>query len=697
MAQIVNAIDATFNVTSTDGHVTLAITQVNGVITSVQLTTSDIASAAALNLKASQADLTALAGRVTTAEGNITSLTGRVSTNETDIANLRQLYNNLQQSQPVPVTSLPSSGQQQGVIYRLAGTTSYSDYMWNGSTWVLMATYNNAIDNVPTLGSENLVKSGGVFDKVSHIGSNQIDGTLKSGSLEIYPQFIDGEYKTTSGTSISTVTNASYSTIVIDDVFEGEIFDLKLDSLVGQNYWNNYFIFAKDDTTSAIDVSDITDYVEEIDSENFIYRLTVPNGTSKIYSTCLKNQKGIISVTGFTNVKSLKWLNVEPEQIDGAEHTFESTAITPTFTDGGYKSEGSNKVISSVVSGTMTLITIDNVNFGEVYDLYLLGAVGEQYWKNYFIFAKTDNEASISVGEIADYVKVLNETKGIYRLTVPQNTTKIFSSCNISEKSSISVSKVVSKKSLSWLKVKIDNLGEDSITYIENLFNEVLNTKKEIDLRYHLYDSIKKPIDFNGKSLVAFGDSITYGQTHNQGTYTQNSYIKLFCDYAGVSVLDNQAVPGTTISNRGSNDIYSKILNYNGDADIIWIAGGINDWSFGCPLGVFGDTDNTTVYGALKGICEYLTTNYPNAIVIFITPLSVTTPEELWIPILPIDAYRTAIYDVATYYGYNVVNGLGLGMPQRQGAWSDLIIADSCHPTEIGHALYARNLCGKLL
>ena len=173
---IIDNIDATFNVTSTDGHVTLAITQENGVITSVQVTTSDIASAAALNLKASQADLSALAGRVTTAEGNITLLGGRVSTaegnitllggrvstNETDIANLQQLYNNLQQSKPVPLTALPSTGQQQGVIYRLAGSTSYSDYMWNGSTWVLMATYNNAIDDNPTAGSDNLVKSGGV-------------------------------------------------------------------------------------------------------------------------------------------------------------------------------------------------------------------------------------------------------------------------------------------------------------------------------------------------------------------------------------------------------------------------------------------------------------------------------------------------------------------------------------------------------
>ena len=155
VASIINNITASFTLSTADGHINLTLTQVNGQVATLTLTSSDIASAQAL---------TALTGRVTTAEGNITSLTGRVSTNETDIANLQQLYNGLQQSKPVPVTALPETGQQQGVIYRLAGTTSYSDNMWNGSTWVLMATYNNAIDDEPTAGSDNLVKSGGVAD-----------------------------------------------------------------------------------------------------------------------------------------------------------------------------------------------------------------------------------------------------------------------------------------------------------------------------------------------------------------------------------------------------------------------------------------------------------------------------------------------------------------------------------------------------
>jgi hypothetical protein len=228
IVEVLNVLTISYNVTSTDGHVTFHIEQVDGKITSVTLTTSDIASADALNLKASQADFTALAsrvttaegnittlggrmttaegnittlggrmttaegnittlgGRMTTAEGNITSLGGRVSTNETDIANLQHLYNDLQQSKPVPVTALPETGQQQGVIYRLAGTTSYSDYMWNGSTWVLMATYNNAIDPRPKKASQNLVTSGGVFDNIGALDISELNATENPHTLAQY-------------------------------------------------------------------------------------------------------------------------------------------------------------------------------------------------------------------------------------------------------------------------------------------------------------------------------------------------------------------------------------------------------------------------------------------------------------------------------------------------------------------------------
>jgi hypothetical protein len=38
--------------------------------------------------------------------------------------------------------------------------------MWYNNDWVLMAQYDNGIDDNPTPGSNNLVKSGGVFNNM---------------------------------------------------------------------------------------------------------------------------------------------------------------------------------------------------------------------------------------------------------------------------------------------------------------------------------------------------------------------------------------------------------------------------------------------------------------------------------------------------------------------------------------------------
>ena len=116
----------------------------------------------------------------------------QVATNTADIAQLRALYEAITQSEPViiqPSDTWPVADPQENVIYRVIDRVntppqSYSDYMWNGTDMVLMATYDNAIDDVPTAGSDNLVKSRGVLLKIAeeeygkltgHVGVNLLN------------------------------------------------------------------------------------------------------------------------------------------------------------------------------------------------------------------------------------------------------------------------------------------------------------------------------------------------------------------------------------------------------------------------------------------------------------------------------------------------------------------------------------------
>lgn len=76
--------------------------------------------------------------------------------------------------QDIVVGALPTTGSP-NTIYRVPSTSSYTDWAWDGTQWVELATYNNAIDDVPTQGSDNLVKSGGVWSSVSPL-QDEVEG-----------------------------------------------------------------------------------------------------------------------------------------------------------------------------------------------------------------------------------------------------------------------------------------------------------------------------------------------------------------------------------------------------------------------------------------------------------------------------------------------------------------------------------------
>jgi lysophospholipase L1-like esterase len=179
---------------------------------------------------------------------------------------------------------------------------------------------------------------------------------------------------------------------------------------------------------------------------------------------------------------------------------------------------------------------------------------------------------------------------------------------------------------------------------------------------------------------------------------TYKSYIILFSNHVGAT-LTNRAVSGSCLCDADSvtNSIYDRVTSYTDPADIIVVAGGTNDYNTGKPLGDYNSTDVKTVYGALRGMCEHIKTKYPDATVIFITPVNVT--KDFPGAVLPLDAYRNAIYEIATLYKFNVVDGSTLGLPSESGTWGNDMIDDSdgCHPTELGHYQYFKGLCMKLL
>ena len=108
-----------------------------------------------------------------------------------------------------------------------------------------------------------------------------------------------------------------------------------------------------------------------------------------------------------------------------------------------------------------------------------------------------------------------------------------------------------------------------------------------------------------GTELTTFGDSITI----NTGGYG-----KLLADDLGMT-LNNLGISGATLPTILSDTQLAKITKAS---SIITITGGTNAWFVD---GAVDSRDVSNTYGLINRALDYIYTNFPNAIVILITPI----------------------------------------------------------------------------
>ena len=128
---------------------------------------------------------------------------------------------------------------------------------------------------------------------------------------------------------------------------------------------------------------------------------------------------------------------------------------------------------------------------------------------------------------------------------------------------------------------------------------------------------------WQGKKWIAFGTSITDDKYVNQETHeVTGKYTKYLAELSGL-ILNNQGIAGGTIgsggAHGGSSDILNRILSTDvSDADLITIEGFVNDFACAVNLGKPGDTENTSIIGALYQAVNYLQSN-SHALVVLLT------------------------------------------------------------------------------
>lgn len=204
--------------------------------------------------------------------------------------------------------------------------------------------------------------------------------------------------------------------------------------------------------------------------------------------------------------------------------------------------------------------------------------------------------------------------------------------------------------------------------------------------------------------INALGDSITYGSGTDDSS---NVYINQVGDVLGADKVNNYGLPSSPISNT-VNPALSEEENENlsfldrakemdKNADIIFVFGGVNDYSLNVPMGDEDDNSAETFSGSLNLLFRGLEKEYPKSSIIALTPLKrydQTGNNEAG---YQLEDYANRINTIADKY--DRVDSIDLyhasELDFTEGSNKDLLV-DGLHPSDEGQTRIAQYIVASL-
>ena len=208
---------------------------------------------------------------------------------------------------------------------------------------------------------------------------------------------------------------------------------------------------------------------------------------------------------------------------------------------------------------------------------------------------------------------------------------------------------------------------------------------------------------WNGKQWVAFGTSITDTSYVNSETgEVTGKFVPYLAEYSGL-IVTNHGIAGGCIGSGGIHGGTSNILNRIlatdlSSADLITIEGFVNDFACAVDIGNIGDTENTTICGALYQAIRYclekshatvvlLTESYGREYTLKTTgdKANYSINKRNSLGFLQKD-YNDAIVKIGAYMGIPVID---CGAKAHINNFHPEYIIDQIHHTEMGGKQYA--------
>ena len=207
-------------------------------------------------------------------------------------------------------------------------------------------------------------------------------------------------------------------------------------------------------------------------------------------------------------------------------------------------------------------------------------------------------------------------------------------------------------------------------------------------------------MDLKGKKILFLGDSITEGH----GTSTSG---KKFSDLIAKNegaICYNYGIGGTRIAYqlkpsenaRWDLNFIDRVDEMENDADIVFVFGGTNDYGHGdAPIGSFEDRTPYSFYGAVHTLITKLINKYPQAKIVFATPLHrglETRNLEKGGVMQEVTLYRYVeiLREITEYYAIPTLDLYKCsGMQPLVPVLKEKYMPDGLHPNDLGHVILA--------
>lgn len=209
-------------------------------------------------------------------------------------------------------------------------------------------------------------------------------------------------------------------------------------------------------------------------------------------------------------------------------------------------------------------------------------------------------------------------------------------------------------------------------------------------------------MELTGLTINFLGDSITEGH----GTTAPNKvFHQIIKEKYSMHHAYNYGVSGTRIARQIvptkestkydlTFELRSDIMDRNADAVVVF--GGTNDFGHGdAPFGSVDSEDRNTFCGAVNALILTLKREFPNAKIIFMTPLHRITEKQPSNPDSKIlEDYVNAILTICKKHDINVIDLFKLNPLDPADAE---LVPDGLHPSDKGHSILAEVIGEELL